>query len=100
MSEQQQPAIVNNTQNQHFEMAVDNDIAFIEYRWYHGNLALMHTQVPEAAQGKGVAGALANYAFNYAKENNLKVMVYCPYVAVWLKRHPEYADLVDKKYQQ
>ncbi|MBL7762164.1 MAG: N-acetyltransferase, partial [Chitinophagaceae bacterium] len=39
----------------------------------------------------------AVHAFNYAKENNLPVIVYCPFVATFLKRHPEYQSQVIAK---
>ena len=35
---------------------------------------------------------------DYAKQHNMPVMVYCPFVAAYLKRHPEYNEMVDKNY--
>jgi uncharacterized protein len=32
----------------------------------------------------------------WAREKGKRVMVYCPFVAAYLKRHPEYNDIVDK----
>jgi len=63
-----------------------------------GDIAFMHTEVPEVLSGKGIAGALAVYAFKYAKENNLPVIVYCPFVKTYLKRHPEYNVQLDPKF--
>ena len=88
----------HNQKNMHFEVAEEGEVAFLEYRMYKGDIALMHTQVPAALEGKGVASALAVYAFKYAEEHKLPVMVYCPYVAAFIKRHPEYQAQVDKKY--
>jgi predicted GNAT family acetyltransferase len=86
--------ILNNSQNQQFEVFVDEDRAFLEYRMRDGMLFLMHTEVPEKIGGKGIASALAEYAFHYAREHRLPVKVYCPYVTTWLKRHPENMDIV------
>ncbi len=58
----------------------------------------MHTEVPDSMSGKGVASALAAYAFQYAKENKKPVMVYCPFVAAYLKRHPEIKGQLDQQY--
>ena len=58
----------------------------------------MHTEVPGSMEGRGVASALVKYAFEYAKEHTNPVMVYCPFVGTYLKRHPEFRDLVDKEY--
>jgi predicted GNAT family acetyltransferase len=90
--------VINNEKLHRFEIALNGEIAFLEYRFYKADIALMHTLVPGALEGKGLATALAKYAFNYAKQHNFPVMVYCPFVAIFLKRHPEYNSQVDKKY--
>jgi predicted GNAT family acetyltransferase len=41
-----------------------------------------------------MASALAESAFQWARENQVKVDVICPSVAAYLKKHPEYSDLV------
>lgn len=92
--------IINNEKLQRFESQLDDAFAFIEYRWLKGDMVLMHTLVPEAHEGKGVAGSLAKFALEYARNKNLKVIVYCPYVAAYLKRHPEYNDVVDEHYRK
>jgi len=56
----------------------------------------MHTEVPEKLGGKGIGTALAAYGFEYAKENDLPVKIYCPFVLTYFKRHPELQDLVVK----
>jgi predicted GNAT family acetyltransferase len=91
--------IINNTQQQQFEVRSENELAMLVYRFYKDDIALMHTEVPAALSGKGIASALAKHAFEWAKEHNKKVMVYCPFVAVYLKRHPEYNFLLDKSYR-
>ena len=90
--------ITDNTNQQRFETPVGNEFAFISYRFEHGNLALMHTEVPEQFEGKGIASKLAQFAFEQAKQQHIKVLVYCPYISTWLKRHPEYNELVRKDY--
>jgi uncharacterized protein len=91
-----EPSIINNTQQQQFQVIVKGELAYLEYRWHNSLLALMHTFVPELLEGQGLASALAKYALEYAKENNVKVLVYCPFVATYLKRHPGYNFLVEK----
>lgn len=83
-----------------FEYREGGEIAKLEYRFYKKDIAFMHTEVPKALEGKGIASALAAYAFNYAREINKKVMVYCPFVGVYLKRHPELRELVDEVYNK
>ena len=86
--------ITNNEQNMRFELKLEGQVAFLEYRYKKGNLALMHTEVPAVLEGKGLGSALAKYAFQFAKQNNLPVLDYCPFVSSFLKRHPEYEQQV------
>lgn len=82
--------INNNKITQRFEYKKGDEIAYLEYRFYKNkNIAFMHTLVPETLAGKGIASALAKAAFEYAKEIKKPVMVYCPFVSAYLKRHPE-----------
>ncbi len=90
--------IINNKKLMHFEIHSENEIAFLEYRFYKNDIAFMHTEVPAVLEGKGVASALAQYAFQFAKEHKKPVMVYCPFVAAYLKRHPELKEQLDKEY--
>ena len=92
--------IVHNKPNMRFEVSEGDTIAFLEYRMRDGDIAFMHTEVPDVLAGKGIASALAVYAFNYAKENNLPVIVYCPFVKTFLKRHPEYHAQLDPQFLQ
>jgi len=86
--------VINNLENQQFQAKVHEELAYLEYRWLKEDLALMHTYVPESLEGKGLASALAKFALEYAMEKKLQVIVYCPFVATYLKRHPEYNILV------
>ncbi|HTR31495.1 MAG TPA: GNAT family N-acetyltransferase [Puia sp.] len=88
--------VFNNAERQQFQVSVDGEIASLEYRLYEGRLTLMHTEVPDKLGGHGIGSALAEFALNYARSNHLPVKVYCPFVQAYLKRHPEFADLVVK----
>ena len=90
--------ITDNEQEQRFETFVGNDVAFIAYRWQNGKLALMHTEVPPQAEGKGIAKELVKFAFELAKQQQRQVLVYCAYISSYIKRHPEYNELVEKDY--
>lgn len=58
---------------------------------------LQHTYVPRSARGQGVAEALAEAAFAYAREQGYRVVPSCPFVRSWLRHHPEEAALVDER---
>lgn len=60
-----------------------------------GRIVLSHTEVPKAMEGQGVGSKLAKAAFAYAKENELKVMPLCPFMASYVRRHrDEYASML------
>ena len=89
-------AVADNPQQHRFEVAQDGATAFLSYRLDDGAIALVHTEVPEALEGKGIGSSLATAAFDYARSKKLRVVVICPFVGRWLERHPENQDLVVK----
>lgn len=95
---EQNYAVTNNEKEMQLEITVNDEKASLTYRYYKKDIAFMHTQVPEALEGKGIAGALAKAAFKYAEELKKPVMVYCPFVSKWLQRHPEYKHQLDTEY--
>jgi len=88
-----QPQLVSNGR---FELERDGQVAYLEYNLTGKVLQLIHTEVPEALRGKGMASALAESAFQWAREHQVKVDVICPSVLAYLEKHPEYSDLVMK----
>jgi len=77
-----------------FELERDGHVATLDYTLAGRVLALLETRIPDALRGHGLAGELAKTAFDWARENKLKVDIVCPFVAEYLGKHPEYSDLV------
>jgi predicted GNAT family acetyltransferase len=77
-----------------FELERDGHVASLQYTVAGHVLALLHTEIPEALRGSGVASTLAQTAFDWARANHMKVDVVCPFVAAFLETHPEYSDLI------
>lgn len=78
-----------------FTAELDGAEAVLMYRPVDGKtLDFEHTYVPPEHRGRGVASVLAGAAFEYARESGYKVIPSCPYITTYLKRHPEYHDLV------
>ncbi|MDQ3016338.1 MAG: N-acetyltransferase [Bacteroidota bacterium] len=80
-----------------FETSAGEEMAYIDYRWYQETLVLLYVFVPEEFRGKGYSQALIEYALNFAKEKNIKITVYCSYIARYMRLHPEYDFLLEKK---
>lgn len=94
------PTVTNNIEKLQFEIDLGEEIAYLSYRFYKKDIALMHTVVPESFKGRGLATALAEYAFAYAKSANKPIMVYCPFVSKYVKNHPEVREQLDKEYHR
>lgn len=83
---------VNNAEEHRFEIRLGDDIALIDYMLNGRNITITHTEVPPAFEGQGIAGKLAKFALDWAKENDYKVNPLCPYVKSYINRNPEYQD--------
>jgi predicted GNAT family acetyltransferase len=80
--------------NHRFVALVAGHQAVLDYRRGDGVISLVHTGVPAAIGGRGVAAALVRAALDHARAEGLKVVPACSYVAAYFKRHPEDADLL------
>ena len=77
------------------EIERDGEVAFLGYQTdADGWISLLHTWVPPALRGRGIANELAQKALQFAKDNGLKVEVICPVVFHFITKHPEYKPLV------
>lgn len=85
----------DNTHTHRFEMTTDGLVAFIEYqRMDDGTLALVHTEVDPSQEGQGVGSKLVEEVLTYVERNNLKVVPACPFIATYIKRHPDWNRVV------
>jgi predicted GNAT family acetyltransferase len=50
--------------------------------------------VPKALGGRGVGSVLAAAVFNEIRSRGLRVAIECEFLQSFVKRHPEFADLV------
>ena len=81
-----------------FEIDEDGQTAYIEFEVDgSGWMTIWHTEVPPALRGRGIAATLARTAFEYAKQNGLRVDVICPSALQFLSKHPEYKPLIGRE---
>jgi uncharacterized protein len=92
--------IQHDTARGRFEALVDGHRCVCDYRIEDGNandrrvMAIVHTGVPSAVGGRGIAAELVAAALAWARSQSLKVDPVCSYVAVYMKRHWETQDLL------
>lgn len=78
-----------------YKIVAGEGAAFIAYKLSGNTIELIHTEVPAELKGHGIGGKLAHAALEDARNRNLKVLPLCPFVAAYVKRHPEFQDLVE-----
>lgn len=76
-----------------FEAVIEGMRCEVDYRLSPGFMHITHTGVPRPLEGRGIAAALVHQALSWAREQQLKVDPVCSYVALYLRRHPEWSDL-------
>ena len=90
--------IKENTEKKRFEVEVENKIALIEYIRAEDKMYLTHTEVPTELEGKGIASSMAKQVLQHIKDENLKLVPLCPFIASYIKRHPEWKEILAKGY--
>lgn len=86
--------VADNPALSRLELAIGDQVAFAEYRRRPGLLLITHVETPQALRGGGVAGRVMKGVLRYAREAGLKVVPMCPYADAYIRRHPEYRNLV------
>lgn len=79
---------------QRFELLVDGARALLTYRRFPDRIVLLHTEVPQPFEGHGLAARLSRSALDFARANRLRVVPLCPYVSSFIRKNPEYQDLL------
>ena len=86
--------VQHNPEHRRFETQLDGRPAYLTYTVQGGAVSFDHTFVPEEMRGKGVAAALVREGLEEARRRQWKIVPACSYVASFVARHPEFADLL------
>ena len=85
----------DNPEELRYEALRDGElVGIVRYRIEPGVVVLVHTEVDEAVEGTGVGSQLVRGALDDLRARGLELVPVCPFVAAYLRRHPEDADLV------
>lgn len=89
------PRVVDNSSELRYEVWSGDTLAgVIRYTRDGDIVTLVHTEVEPAFEGEGIGSALVGGALDDIRAKGKTFRPFCPFVAAYLKRHPEYADLV------
>lgn len=78
-----------------FEAVVEGRACRLDYMLEDGRMVIVHTEVPAAVAGRGIAGQLVRAAVLWAREQGLRVVPRCSYAEAYFGRHREFGDILD-----
>ena len=88
--------LIDNKEAKQFEFHIDGLVPRIEYIRTKDKIFLTHTEVPTALEGKGIGSAIIKSALEQVEKEELTLVPLCPFVAAYIKKHPEWRKLVLK----
>jgi predicted GNAT family acetyltransferase len=88
--------LIDNTEAKRYEMHIDGYVPIIEYIKAKDKIFLTHTEVPKDLEGKGIGSKLVKAVLEDVERQELTLVPLCPFVAAYIKRHPEWRKLVLK----
>ncbi len=84
----------NNRERSRYEMDEEGLTSYADYRLQGDRMYLDYVFSPPALRGSGAAGRLMKALAADARDQGLKITPICGYAATWLRRSPEFRDLV------
>ena len=95
--ERKKHTLVDNADEKRYEIDQGDDIASIEYIKTQGFIILTHTEVPEKYEGQGIGAELGHDVLEELRAKKLQKIPQCPFVARYIYRPPDWADVVLKE---
>lgn len=91
------PQVTRDDDDARYVMTVDGrEAGHIAFRRDGGRLVLTHTTIDPAFHGQGLGSALVRGALADVRAEGLRLVPQCLFVAGYLRKHPQDADLVDE----
>ena len=86
--------IEHDSQQQRFTLQHEGHSASLHYTLAGKQMHIISTQVPGAIAGRGLASRLNQHALMHARNAGLTVVPECSYTQSYIRRHPEFQDLL------
>lgn len=87
--------VVHNQAARRFELHIGEYTPVLDYRLQDDTIVFTYTGVPAALEGYGVGSFLVRAGLDYARRQGYKVIPLCSFIAVYIRRHPEYEELLN-----
>ncbi len=90
--------LIDNKEAQRYEFHIDGYTPILQYipssEVGTAVYLLPHTEVPPALEGHDVGSSLVKQSLDDIRSQNLEIIPTCPFVVAYIRRHPEYEDMV------
>ncbi|MDR1853074.1 MAG: N-acetyltransferase [Propionibacteriaceae bacterium] len=84
-----------NEEQSWYEVDIDGKLAALTHFTQNGNISIFdHTETEPAYEGQGLAAKVVQFALDDVRAKGGKIWPLCPFVLSWLRKHPDYSDLV------
>ena len=94
------PATVRKEADKFVITVEGQDVGLTAFEDQGSQRVFFHTQVDKAFGGRGLSSVLIGAALAQTKAAELRIVPVCPTVTAFVKKHPEYADVVDRPTRQ
>jgi predicted GNAT family acetyltransferase len=92
--------IHHNKERQRFEVDLKNgNCAYLEYRWSGKSLAIMHLEVSKEWQHAGIPEKIVHCVLEFAKQEQVMIKPFCPYIATYIDQNPQYRSLIESSFR-
>ncbi len=78
--------VTHDTKHHMFKIENPQGDSYLEYTLDNNRFTVLHTIVPPAFSGQGLAGKLASAAYDWASSQKYEIKSECSYMTAWLKR--------------
>ena len=85
------PRVIDNPEELRYELLLGDELAG-EIRYIRdddGRVVLVHTEIEPRIKGQGLGNVLVQGALDDLRERGIEYRVICPFVAAYLRRHPQ-----------
>jgi uncharacterized protein len=91
----------DNPPESRYELRDGEDVlAFAQYRAEDGWVTFTHTEVRPEHEHQGLGGELARRSLDEVRSRGAQVVPACAFIAAYVRRNPEYADLLRERRAQ
>ncbi|TNC26524.1 GNAT family N-acetyltransferase [Amycolatopsis alkalitolerans] len=89
--------IRRNDEKSRYEISVDGQVAgYAQYADRGDQRVFYHTKIADEFGGRGLSAQLISEALAQVRASGKRVVAVCPFVAAYLRKHPDEADIADR----